>query len=302
MESKIVLVTGSSSGFGRLITETLARQGHTVFAGIRDTGGRNADQIAALQALADRDGLKIHSVDLDVTDESSVTQAVSDLLAQAGRLEVLVNNVGQGSWGLTEGFTAQQTQQLFETNVFGAMRLNRAVLPQMRSQRSGLLIHVSTLVGRLVLPFMVPYAAAKHALETVAEGYRYELAPFGVDSVIVEPQSYPTAGSLDKMVLPHDQERVQAYGDLAVRGAGMFAYNDQSLRSGQMGNPQDVADAVATLMAMPTGARPLRTVVAAQMGGLVEPINAVTEGVQAQLLQFTGLGDLAASTPAVPAS
>lgn len=296
MENQVVVVTGGTTGFGRLTVETLARQGFTVFAAMRDTEGKNRVHAEALRELADRDGLNLAPVQVDISDEASVEAGVAEVVAQAGRVDVLVNNAGQGTWGVAEAFTTAQIQTHFDVNFFGAVRMNRAVLPHMREQGSGLLIHVSSLIGRLVLPFMTHYSAVKHALEAYAEGTRYELAPFKVDSVIVEPQSFPTEGSLNKMVFPADEARVRAYGALAGRGEAMFNFNDQNLRGGESGNPQDVADAIARLIHMPYGSCPLRTTVGGPMTGLVAPINATTEQVQAQLLQYTGLSDLLGET------
>ncbi len=300
MNAPVVLITGTSSGFGRLTAETLARQGCHVFAAMRDVRGRNAQAARELPAAAVADGHALEVIEIDTGDDVSVERGVGELLGRAGRLDVLVNNVGQGTWGVVEAFTAAQLQHHFDVNVFSAVRLNRAVLPSMRERRSGLIVQVSSLIGRLVLPFMTQYSAAKHAVEALTEGYRYELAPFGVDVAIVEPQSFPTQGSLNKMVFPEDQARVEAYGELAQRSQGLFTYNDQVLRSGQGGNPQDVADAIARLVAMAPGTRPLRTVVSNGMGQLVEPINAVTQEMQRQLLAFANLSDLA--EPSRPAA
>jgi NAD(P)-dependent dehydrogenase (short-subunit alcohol dehydrogenase family) len=165
--SQSILVTGTSSGFGRLTAETLARQGYEVFAGMRDVGGRNAGAAAELHEHAERDGHALTVVEMDVLDDASTAGAVSAVLDRAGRIDVLVNNVGQGSWGLTESFTTDQVEALFATNVFGTVRADRAVLPAMRGQGSGLLIHVSSLIGRLVLPYMTrtarPNTRSRHS-------------------------------------------------------------------------------------------------------------------------------------------
>jgi len=290
----VVLVTGGSTGFGRLTAETLARQGHTVFASMRDVAGRNASHAAELKSLAERDGFALDVVEIDTNDENSVERGVAEVAGKAGRIDVLVNNVGQGSWGLAEAFTTGQQKDLFETNFFSAYRMNRAVAPRMRERGSGLIVQVSSLIGRLVLPFMVTYSTAKHAVEALAEGYHYELAPFGVESVIVEPQSHPTPGSLRKIVKPSDAGRLASYGELAGRADGMFEGNDRMLTGEDAPDPRDVADAIARLVATPAGERPLRTLVGGPMTQLVEPINRATDGAQAQLLGFTGLSDLAA--------
>ena len=291
--ARVVLVTGGSTGFGRLTAETLARQGHRVFASMRDVAGRNASHAAELRSLAERDGLALEVAEIDTGDEDSVEGGVAGVAEKAGRIDVLVNNVGQGSWGLAEAFTTEQQKDLFETNFFSAYRTNRVVAPLMRERGSGLIVQVSSLIGRLVLPFMVTYSTAKHAVEALAEGYHYELAPFGVDSVIVEPQSHPTPGSLHKIVKPADAGRLASYGELAGRADAMFEGNDRMLTCEDAPDPRDVADAIARLVAAPAGERPLRTLVGGPMTQLVDPINRATDGAQAQLLGFTGLSDLA---------
>ena len=143
--AETVLVTGSNSGFGRLIVETLARQGYIVFAGMRATSGRNAPAAAELLSLAEREQLAMHIVELDVTDDVSVEQAITAVIAATGRLDVVVNNAGVSFSGPLEAFTPEQVRQQFETNVFGVLRVNRAALPQMRQQGSGLLLQMGSL-------------------------------------------------------------------------------------------------------------------------------------------------------------
>jgi NAD(P)-dependent dehydrogenase (short-subunit alcohol dehydrogenase family) len=285
----VVLITGTSSGFGRLTAETLARRGHRVYAGMREVGGRNARAAGELQALAQHE---LHVIQLDAADETSLDTAVLAVVEAAGRLDVLVNNIGVGSWGMAEGYDMEQVQQLLESNFLTAVRANRAVLPQMRAQGSGLLVQISSGVGRFVMPYMTLYSAAKHAVDALAEGYRYELAPLGVDSVIVEPGSFPTVGSLTKLLTPNDRERVAGYGKVDERGQGMYAYNDQLNRSPDAPDPQLVADAVADLVELPAGTRPLRTTVGPPPAPQAAQINGVTAQVQEQTLTDMGLTDM----------
>jgi NAD(P)-dependent dehydrogenase (short-subunit alcohol dehydrogenase family) len=288
----VVFVTGTSSGFGRLTAETLARAGHQVFAGMRQVGGRNATAAGELTALAQREGLALRVVQLDASAELSIDTAVTSLLENAGRLDVLVNNIGTGSWGMAEGYTLNQVQQILDSNFLTAVRMNRAVLPAMRAQRSGLLVQVSSGVARFVMPYMAMYSAAKHAVDALAESYRYELAPLGVDSAIVEPGSYPTAGSLTKLMTPDDTQRVDGYGQVNDRGQAMYAANDQLNRGPDAPDPQQVADAIAQLVAQPAGQRPLRTTVGPPPAPQADQINQVAAQVQEQTLQYMGLGDL----------
>jgi NAD(P)-dependent dehydrogenase (short-subunit alcohol dehydrogenase family) len=280
----VVLVTGTSSGFGRMTAQTLARRGHRVHAGMREIGGRNAT--AAAERLA------LHVVQLDAGDATSLDTAVTAVVEAAGRLDVLVNNVGVGSWGMAEGYDMDQVQQIVESNFLTSVRAIRAVLPQMRSQGSGLLVQVSSGVGRFVMPYMTLYSAAKHAVDALAEGYRYELAPLGIDSVIVEPGSFPTVGSLTKLLTPNDRDRVAGYGEIDERGQAMYAHNDQVNRGPEAPDPQLVADAIADLVDTPAGSRPLRTTVGPPPAPQAAQINETAARVQEQTLGYMGLADM----------
>jgi NAD(P)-dependent dehydrogenase (short-subunit alcohol dehydrogenase family) len=288
----VVLVTGTSSGFGRLTAQTLARNGHHVYAGMREIGGRNAKAAAELTDLAKREQVALHVVQLDASDATSLDTAVTSIVEASGRIDVLVNNIGIGSWGMTEAYDMEQVQQILESNVLTAVRANRAVLPQMRSQGAGLLVQVSSGVGRFVMPYMTLYSAAKHAVDALAEGYHYELAPLGIDSVIVEPGSFPTLGSLTKLITPNDSERVAGYGDIDERGQAMYAYNDQMNRGPDAPDPHLVADTIAHLIDTPAGQRPLRTTVGPPPAPQAAQINEVTARVQEQTLSYMGLADM----------
>ncbi|HWC20356.1 MAG TPA: SDR family oxidoreductase, partial [Terriglobales bacterium] len=172
---KSVLVTGTSSGFGKVIAETLSRKGYQMFASMRNASGRNSSARNELLDLAAREGLALSVIDLDVTDDESVERAVAQVIADAGKIDILINNAGYALWGLTEAFTVEQAKQIFDTNFFGIVRMNRAVLPHMRRQREGLIIHITSAAGRGVLPGMGLYTATKFAVEALAECYRYEL-------------------------------------------------------------------------------------------------------------------------------
>jgi NAD(P)-dependent dehydrogenase (short-subunit alcohol dehydrogenase family) len=288
----VVLITGTSSGFGRLTAETLARGGHHVYAGMRQIGGRNASAAAELSTLAEREDVVLRVVPLDASDAVSLGTAVTSVVEAAGRIDVLVNNIGIGSWGMTEAYDMEQVQQILESNFLTAVRSNRAVLPQMRAQGAGLLVQVSSGVGRFVMPYMTLYSAAKHAVDALAEGYHYELAPLGIDSVIVEPGSFPTVGSLTKLLTPNDTERVSEYGDVNQRGQAMYAYNDQVNRGPDAPNPQLVADAIAQLIDTPAGQRPMRTTIGPPPAPQAAQLNEVAAQIQEQTLTYMGLSDM----------
>jgi NAD(P)-dependent dehydrogenase (short-subunit alcohol dehydrogenase family) len=253
-----ILVTGSTSGFGRLTVETLARQGYRVFAGMRAAAGKNAPAAEALRALAQREALALQIVEIDITDDASVERAIAEIIETTGRVDVVVNNAGVSYSGPLEAFTLEQVRQQFETNVFSVLRVNRAVLPQMREQGSGLLLQIGSIVGRLGMPYLGLYGATKFALEGLTESYRYELAPFGIDAAIIEPGTFPTTISANRQVAA-DAERLVLY-QAAMNAFTVPFYAEN--RSATPPDPQEVADAIAQVIAQPAGKRPLRTVVA----------------------------------------
>jgi NAD(P)-dependent dehydrogenase (short-subunit alcohol dehydrogenase family) len=280
--SKVVVVTGASSGFGRLIVETLARNGYRVFASMRQLRSRNAQVAAEIEALAQREGLAVHALEIDVTDEESVLRGIDAVIAQCGRIDVLVNNAGSLIVDLAETVTTAQAQRLFDTNFFGALRMNRAVLPQMKRQGSGLLLHVSSGAGRLAIPALGLYCASKFALEALAEVYRYELGALGIDSVVIEPGAYPTPIMVD-FVPGEDPVRRNGYGEVA----GVPERVGTSL-AGSNANPQEIADSILQIIETPSGQRKLRYRVS-RGDSSVARINSVTDEVQAQLIESFGL-------------
>src|ERR1700732_3495222 len=283
MTSKqVVLITGSSTGFGRLFADTLARKGHTVFATMRDPAGRNAKNASEIRALAEKDSLPIHVLELDVTDDASVARAVDAAVAKGGRIDVAINNAGYYLSGLGEAVTVEQAQRLMDTNFFGPVLVKRAVLPPMRRQRSGVLMHISSGAGRITAPSMGFYCASKFALEALAESYHYELAAQGIESVIVEPGPYETP-VIGNMVTAADDARTNTYGAVKQIPAKINA-----ALSSTAGNAQEVADAVLRIIETPAGEKQLRYLVSPESFG-VDQINALSKQVQANLLEAFGL-------------
>lgn len=282
---QVVLITGASSGFGRLMALTLARNGFSAFASMREMNGKNARAAEELRAIAAKESLALEPCEMDVTDDMSVDSCMSGAITKAGRLDVLINNAGFGYNGLTETFTAEQTRSIFETNVFGVQRTIRAALPQMFKQKSGLLLQVSSGGGRIVLPGMGLYCATKHALEALTECYRYELASSGIDSVSLQPGAYKTEifGKIGKGDDPARAEKYGAGADLPTRV--------DSLLNKTTANPQEIADAALKIIRTPFRQRQLCYRVGTGGTG-VEQINAVTDEMQAKLLQAFGLTDL----------
>ena len=283
MDSKqVVLITGSSTGFGRLIAETLARHGHTVFATMRDPGGRNASNASEIRAIAKQELLPLNVLELDVTDDASVERAVNICVEHAGRIDIAINNAGYALIGLEEAVTTEQAQQIMDTNFFGSVRVNRAVLPHMRRRRSGLLLHISSGAGRLVFPAFGFYCASKFALEALAEAYHYELAAQGIESSIVEPGAYQTP-VFGNMVKAADEDRTDTYGVIK-----QIPVKINHILTTTAGNPQEVADAVVGIVETPAGQRKLRYRVSSTNLG-VDEINVLCEQLQRRLFEASGI-------------
>ena len=293
MSNKLsVLITGSSSGFGLLIARTLVDRGYKVIATMRGLEGKNAATAAELSAYAEGKPGTLHLLELDVTSDASVDDAFRKALELESHIDVVVNNAGYGVGGLCEGVTTEQFQRQFDVNVFGVQRVSRAVLPSMRKRGTGLLINISSVMGRIVLPFAAPYTATKYALEGLSESYRYELAGTGVDVVIVEPGGFGT-GFMSNMDNAADAARVESYGVLAELPGKMWGGVGEMLHGEGAPNPQAVADAVLDLIEKPAGERPLRTVVDPMMGGEAPAlVNRTTDEIQQQMFTSMDMADL----------
>lgn len=268
----VVLVTGTNSGFGRLTVESFARAGYRVYAGMREPEGKNAAAKAELEALA-RTGLALEVVALDVTDDVQVEAAVAGILVKTERIDVLVNNAGISLSAPSECSSLEQAKRVFEVNLWGPVRLCRAVLPSMRRRRTGLIVHLSSIGGRVTLPNAGYYAGSKMALEALGEVQRYELAGFGIDVSLVEPGVYGT-DILDKIAYADDHARLAEYGVLAEKPRHGVAAAKQ-LIANKHPDPQEVADVILRLARLPAGERPLRTLVG-EDAAMLEPINAIT--------------------------
>lgn len=177
--SQVVLITGCSTGIGRDLAQRLARSGYTVVA-----TARKAETLDDLKTA-----LKLP---LDVAQQASINQAVELTIQHFGRIDVLINNAGYAVRGAVEEIPVEQVRQMFEVNVFGVMRMIQAVVPHMRRQKAGRIINISSIVGKLVTPANGTYSASKFALEALSDALRLELAPFGIQVVLVEPGSIKT--------------------------------------------------------------------------------------------------------------
>ncbi|MGO6899980.1 SDR family oxidoreductase, partial [Rhizobium ruizarguesonis] len=242
MSGKVVVVTGASSGFGKLTVLELARRGHTVVATMRDVEGRNAQVRSDLIDAVKAEGHVLQVLEMDVADEASVNSTIDQVVKQHGKIDALINNAGIMPVGVTEAYTVADVERLFAVNFFGAVRADRAVLPHMRAAGSGLLVHVTSLMGRVVFPFFGTYSASKFALEALAEAYRYELKGFGIDSVIVEPGPFPS-NLLSSSPEPSDESVLASYGEVAAIPGQIKDSSSHAHDSANPPRPQMVADA-----------------------------------------------------------
>ncbi len=278
-EASSVLVTGCSSGFGDVIVRTLARGGYRVFATMRDSRGRNLEAAANLDDWAKDAGVSVNVLDMDVADDASVSAAVASILRMAGSIDVVVNNAGIAAGGPLEAFDSAQVYQLFNVNAFGPIRVDRAVLPQMRQRGSGLLLHVSSTLGRILPGGGGLYPASKWALEGLAESLHYQVAPFGIDVVILEPGSFPTP-AVSRAMLPANEEVARAY---AARGAAGRRAVEPS-PDYRLPDIQEIADAVLSIVNTPAGQRDLRYVVGPIFTEGVAEYNQQYEAAKARLV------------------
>lgn len=294
-QQQIVLITGASSGFGALAARALAHAGHTVYASMRETTGRNAAQVEAAHRYADDHRVDLRTLELDIASQASADAAIAQLVAAHGRLDVLIHNAGHMVFGPAEAFTPEQFAQLYDSNVIGAQRVNRAALPQMRAQRRGLLLWVSSSSSRGgTPPYLAPYFAAKAAMDSLAVSYAGELARWGIESSIVVPGAF-TSGTnhFAHAGTPADSARLADYDTGPTAGFG-----EEILRKLAGTVPEDadvasVADAIVAIVGAPYGHRPFRVHIDPASDG-AEVVNAVGDRVRAEFLRRVGLGDLLA--------
>ncbi len=279
LRGKSILITGTSSGFGHLGALHYARAGARVVATMRNLPRPEAE---TLRKAARDERLDLHLVEIDVTNDDQVTRGVREAERIAGgALDVLVNNAGIPFTGPVELQDMAAVQQMFDVNVYGPQRMARAALPAMRGRKGGLIVNVSSQLGRMVVPFGGVYSATKFALEAMSEQMAYELAPRGVEVTIVQPGGFPTRIW---------DNRIQLTRGLLERTPDALeaAYPEFQLRSpasggGGTSDPMDVPRAIAEIIALPAGSRPLRRAV--HPGPKPhEAINRVSTDVQRQVL------------------
>jgi NAD(P)-dependent dehydrogenase (short-subunit alcohol dehydrogenase family) len=288
----VVLITGASSGFGNLTARALARAGHTVHAGMRETAGRNAPAVAALAELAGAEGVDVRAVEMDVLDQASVDAAVADVLDASGQIDVVVHNAGHMVLGPTEAFTPEQLAALYDVNVLSTQRVNRAALPAMRDRGSGLLLWVgssSTRGGHP--PFLAPYFAAKAGMDALAESYAAEVAKYGIETTIVVPGAYPSGTNhFAHAGRPEDTEREAAYADAYdTLRKQMLAGLTAAFPAGRTAD--EVADEIVRVVDAPAGRRPFRVHVDPSHDGS-EVVSVVYDRIRAEFYRRIGIAEL----------
>lgn len=293
MSAKTILITGASSGFGRLTAEALARAGHTVYATMRDVAGRNAAGAAEMVALSERDGIDLRPLELDVQSEPSIEAAVASIIGQTGRIDVLVHNAGHMMFGPAEAFTPEQFAEQYDVNVLGTQRVNRAVLPHMRKAAQGLLLWVSSSSSAGgTPPYLAPYFAAKAAMDSLAVLYARELSRWGIETTIVVPGAF-TKGTnhFAHSGRPADQSRLAEYEAGPYKGFGEEVLEAFAAIVPEDADPSGVADEMVKVVDMPFGKRPFRIHYDPTDDGASVSF-AVIDRVRAEMLHRVGLPDL----------
>ncbi|MDX8030087.1 SDR family oxidoreductase [Lentzea sp. BCCO 10_0856] len=287
---KVIVVTGASSGFGALAVRSLARAGHTVYAGMRETLGRNAPAVADLGAFGAENGVDVHAVELDVQSQESADAAVQLIISEQGRLDVVVHNAGHMVTGPAEAFTPEQYAALYDINVLGTQRVNRAALPFLRSQHSGHVVWVGSSSTRGgTPPYLAPYFAAKAAMDAVAVSYRAELLRFGIETTIVVPGAF-THGTnhFAHSGSPADEDVATAYEEfypgLMDQVGARLAELEPSWAS-----VTAVADAIVSVVG--ASKPPFRVHIDPSSDG-AEVVNAVADRVRSEFLRRVELADL----------
>jgi NAD(P)-dependent dehydrogenase (short-subunit alcohol dehydrogenase family) len=296
---QIIVITGGSSGFGALAARALANTGHTVYASMREITTRNAAQVEAAKKYASDNNVDLRTVELDVASQESADKAIQQIVADNGRLDVVIHNAGHMVFGPAEAFTPEQLAHLYDVNVLSTQRVNRAALPQLRKQKKGLVVWVSSSSSAGgTPPYLAPYFAAKAAMDSLAVVYARELTRWGIETSIIVPGAF-TGGTnhFANSGRPEDQARVaeyeagpyQGFGDQVMKGLASIAPPDADVSA--------VADAIVKVIDTPFGKRPFRVHIDPTEDG-AEVVNMVSDRVRAELLRRIGLADLL--KPATP--
>jgi NAD(P)-dependent dehydrogenase (short-subunit alcohol dehydrogenase family) len=294
----VVMITGAATGIGNLTARALAADGHTVYASMRDPGGRNGAHADGLLETAKKDGTDLRVVELDVQSEDSARRAVAAIIREAGRLDVVVHNAGHLFVGYTEAFTAEDITRLFDVNVLGMHRVNRAVLPHMRERRSGTLLYVGSTTTVSMPPFLAPYVTSKAAFDALAQTTGYEASQFGIETVIVMPGAF-THGTEHFPNASHasDKAVAAAYASLDPLVARNEVATASLVAPGADADPAAVASEITRILALPAGVKPARSVVDFTSTGdpsavTVVQVNALARQLQENFITRMGYGQL----------
>jgi NAD(P)-dependent dehydrogenase (short-subunit alcohol dehydrogenase family) len=268
---KIIFITGTSTGFGKLMVETLSKAGHTVIAGMRGVNGKNEKVAKELNALPN-----VEVTEIEITDDASVNNAIHNAVNKYGKIDVLVNNAAMAGYGLLEGYSVEQFKKMMDVNLYSVLRTYLAVLPGMRAEKNGLIINITSGASGFTVPFMIPYLASKFGVESITEGTQEELKDYGIESVSIQPGVYPTEmNSGVKTGINADREDiVAAYGDAATEKFNQLGGAFFSKMAEFKMDPQVIADGVLKLVEMEKGTRPLRL-----------PIDAIAQGTDKEFIQ-----------------
>ncbi len=295
---QVIVITGASSGFGALASRALARAGHTVYASMRETTGRNAPQVQEVEKYAAEHGVDLRALELDVTSQQSCDAAIQKILSEKRALDVVIHNAGHMVFGPAEAFTPEQLAELYDINVLSTQRVNRAALPQLRKQGQALMIWISSSSTRGgTPPYLAPYFAAKAAMDSLAITYAGELARWGIETSIIVPGAFTSGTNHFKHAgSPNDKQRAAEYE------SGPYAGLEGEILKGFAGlEPLDadvgaVAEAIVKVVDTPFGKRPFRVHIDPSQDG-AEVVNGVADRVRAELLRRIGLADLLKPRP-----
>jgi NAD(P)-dependent dehydrogenase (short-subunit alcohol dehydrogenase family) len=289
----VIVVTGASSGFGALAARALARAGHTVYASMRETKGRNAAQVKDVEKYAADHGVDLRAVELDVSSQKSCDAGIQEIVSKNGRLDVIIHNAGHMVFGPAEAFTPEQLAELYDVNVLSTQRVNRAALPQLRKQKKGLVVWVSSSsCAGGTPPYLAPYFAAKAGMDALAVVYSRELTRWGIETSIIVPGAF-TGGTnhFAHAGSPADKARVAEYEAGPYKGFADDVLKGFSSIVPPDANVEGVADAIVKVVDAPFGKRPFRVHYDLTQDG-AEVVNMVLDRVRAELLRRIGLTDV----------
>ena len=297
--NKTIVITGAGSGFGALSARQLAMAGHTVYAGIRETSGRNADRVAEAAEFAQTNDVDLRTVDLDILRQESCDAGITHIIGEMGRLDVIIHNAGHMVLGPAEAFTPEDLAHVYDVNVLGTQRVNRSALPYLRDQGAGLLLWVgSTSTRGGTPPFLAPYFAAKAAMDSLAVSYAAELIKFGIDTTIVVPGAF-THGTnhFASSGRPSDTDRATEYDELYGEIAKEIPARLAALEP-VGADVADVARVIVDVVALPQGTRPFRVHIDPMNDG-AEVVSAVADRMRVEFYRRAALTELLGTRPSL---